>query len=69
MIQKGVIEKVIVPSKQKKSAGSSVKCFRLLKTDSHDTMDESVMLAEDVRDDINQGNTPSLTFHTFDSGW
>lgn len=60
MVQKGVIEKVIVPSKQKKSAGSSVKCFRLLKADSHDAVDEIPNLAEDVRDDIESSTTKSF---------
>jgi hypothetical protein len=46
MVQRGVIEKVIVPNKQKKSATSSVKCFRLIENDSNDTMNEG--LSEDV---------------------
>ena len=52
MVQKGVIEKVIVPNKQK-SVSSSVKCFRL--TDK-DTMNEDFNSAGDDIDAAQLGN-------------
>lgn len=58
MIQRGIIEKVIVPSKQKKS--SSVKCFRLLNVDSHVMGDDDLGLP-DVENDLDAAETGKVT--------
>jgi hypothetical protein len=52
MVQKGVIEKVIVPNKEKRSVNSSVKCFRLIEIGSN----ENVNSAQGVIDAAQQGN-------------
>jgi hypothetical protein len=56
MVQRGVIEKVIVPNKQKKVASSSVKCFRLIENNSNGTMDPDLNSAEDVIVAVELGN-------------
>jgi hypothetical protein len=55
MVQKGLIEKVVVPSK-KKSSNSSVKCIRLIGAESNETMDDELVLAEDIVDAGELGN-------------
>jgi len=55
MVQRGVIEKVIVPNKQKKSTNSSVKCFRLRENVPND-INEDLELAEDAIDATQLGN-------------
>ena len=54
-----MIEKVIVPNKQKKSANSSVKCFRLIENVSNDT-NEDLDLAEDLIDATQLGNVTHI---------
>jgi hypothetical protein len=55
MVQRGVIEKVIVPNKQKKSIGSS-KCSRLIENHSNNIMNDGVNSAEDFVDATYLGN-------------
>jgi hypothetical protein len=59
MVQRGVIEKVIVPNKQKKSANSPVKCFRLIENVSNDTK-EDFDLTEEVIDATQLGNVTHI---------
>ncbi len=61
MIQRGLIEKVIVPSKQKKS---SVKCFRLLNGDSNVTGDDDSVLP-DVESDLDEAEFGKACGHVF----
>lgn len=56
MVERGVIEKVIVPNKQKKATSASVKCFRLIETTSDDLTNEDVISAEDLVDATELGN-------------
>lgn len=51
MIQQGLIEKVVVPSNKKKSANSSVKCFRLVTRDQNEKVDEDGIIIQDGDDD------------------
>jgi len=57
MIQRGLIEKVIVPSKQKKL---SVKCLRLLNGDSNATGDDGSVLP-DAENDLDAAEFGKVT--------
>ena len=57
MIQRGLIEKVIVPSKQQKS---SVKCLRLLHGDSNATGDDGSVLP-DAENDLDAAEFGKVT--------
>ncbi|KAH0590291.1 hypothetical protein H2248_000453 [Termitomyces sp. 'cryptogamus'] len=51
MIQQGVIEKVVVPSNNRKSSNASVKCFRLVSKDRSGRDDEVVVVQPQDGDD------------------
>ncbi|KAG6891070.1 hypothetical protein C0995_014159 [Termitomyces sp. Mi166 len=51
MIQQGVIEKVVVPSNNRKSPNASVKCFRLVSRDRTGRDDEGVVVQSQDGDD------------------
>lgn len=62
MIQQGLIEKVIVPNKQKKTTVASVKCLRLLDGNSTSLLEEAniVLDHDDNFDDDEIGKTMVL---------
>ncbi|KAF9458331.1 hypothetical protein BDZ94DRAFT_1270875 [Collybia nuda] len=70
MILQGLIEKVVVPSNRKKSAGASVKCFRLVTEGQNKRVDEDGIVVqsqdgeEDEKDiDESSGVKMNITIH------
>jgi hypothetical protein len=56
LLQQGVIEKVVVPSRRRKLGSTYVKCFRLVTDDNH-RVDGEAILAPEIDDERDEGES------------